>query len=78
MDSRGGPIPTVQDYQHRAAECLRLSHGTRNPTNKAFFLEMALTWVKLADQAQAKEREARPALDNPVESWAAVAQGGPA
>ena len=68
-------MPTVQDYQHRAAECLRMAHGTRNPTNKALFLEMALTWVKLADQAQARDIE-RPALASPAESWAAVAQGG--
>ncbi|HKF11161.1 MAG TPA: hypothetical protein VKB89_20965 [Xanthobacteraceae bacterium] len=53
-------MPTAQDYQHRAAECLRLARGTRNPTNKALFLEMALTWVKLSR----------------AESWAAVAQGG--
>ena len=61
MDTQpGGGMPTAQDYQHRAAECLRLARGTRNPTNKALFLEMALTWVKLSR----------------AESWAAVAQGG--
>ena len=41
----------IQDYQQRAAECLRLARGARSPTNKALLLEMAQTWVKLAEQA---------------------------
>jgi len=70
-------MPAAQDYQHRTAECLRLARGTRNPTNKALFLEMALTWVKLAEHAQAKQTEAPAALlESRAESWAAVAQGG--
>ena len=59
MDSHGGwGMPTVQRYQHRAAECLRLARGTTNLTNKALLLEMAQTWIKLAEQAQAKEMQA--------------------
>ena len=51
-------MPTTQRYQHRAAECLRLARGTTNLTNKALLLEMAQTWIKLAEQAQAKEMQA--------------------
>jgi hypothetical protein len=72
-------MPKIQDYQYRAAECLRLARGTRNPTNKALLLEMAQTWVKLAEQAQAREREieAQPVLARFAEMGAAaVGQGG--
>ena len=59
MDSHGGVgMPTTQRYQHRAAECLRLARGTTNLTNKALLLEMAQTWIKLAEQAQAKQMQA--------------------
>jgi hypothetical protein len=40
------------EYQERAAQCLRLSQSTSDPTNKALLLEMAQTWVKLAEQAR--------------------------
>jgi hypothetical protein len=67
-------MPKIQNYQHRAAECLRLARGTGNPTNKALLLEMAQTWVKLAEQAQANE--SRPVLAILAERRAAVGQGG--
>jgi hypothetical protein len=66
----------IQDYQYRAAECLRLARGTGNPTNKALLLEMAQTWVKLAEQAQAREIDAQPVLAILAERRAAVGQGG--
>jgi hypothetical protein len=69
-------MSAAQDYQHRAAECLRLARGTTNPTNKALLLEMAQTWVKLAEQAQAKESQARPVLAILAERRAAVGRGG--
>src|SRR5262245_59017461 len=73
MDTQpGGGMPTAQDYQHRAGECLRLARGTRNPTNKAPLLEMAQTWVKLAEQAQARENEPPPVLAILAERRAAV------
>jgi hypothetical protein len=65
-------MPKIQDYQYRAAECLRLARGTGNPTNKALLLEMAQTWVKLAEQAQAREIEAQPLLARFAEMGAAA------
>jgi hypothetical protein len=60
MDGPGGDgMRTAQDYQQRAAECVRLASNSTHPTNKALLLEMALTWVKLAEQAETKESEAR-------------------
>ena len=49
-------MPTYKEYQERAAECLRLAQSTNDPTNKALLLEMAQTWVRLAEQAQREER----------------------
>jgi len=43
----------ANDLQERAAQCLRLAQITSDPTNKALLLEMAQTWVKLAEQARA-------------------------
>jgi len=68
-------MPTAQRYQHRAAECLRLARGTTNLTNKALLLEMAQTWIKLAEQAQAKQMCIREPLRNPGHD--AGMRGGP-
>jgi hypothetical protein len=47
-------MPNVQEYQRRAAQCLRLARTTNDPTNKALLLEMAQAWVRLAHQIQAR------------------------
>ena len=43
-----------EEYQQRAAECLRVAQATNDPINKALLLEMAQAWVRLAEQAKAK------------------------
>jgi hypothetical protein len=40
------------EYQERAAQCLRLARSTSDLTNKVLLLEMAQTWVRLAEQAR--------------------------
>jgi hypothetical protein len=45
-----------KEYQERAAECLRLAQSSNDHTNKALLLEMAQTWVRLAEQAQQEDR----------------------
>ena len=40
------------EYQERVAQCLRLARSTSDLTNKALLLEMAQTWVRLAEQAR--------------------------
>ena len=58
----------AQNYQQRAAVCLRLARRMANPTNKTLLLEMAQTWVKLAEQAHAKQVQAGwPAFASPSE-----------
>ena len=44
------PASTSQEYQQRAAECLRLVRSVVDSTNKALLLEMAEAWIKLAEQ----------------------------
>ena len=39
-------------YQRMAAECLRHAQEAPDPANKALLLEMAQTWVRLAEQAR--------------------------
>jgi hypothetical protein len=53
-----------------------LARSARNPGNKALFLEMAQTWVKLAEQAQAREIQPQPVLVRLAEMRTAVGQGG--
>jgi hypothetical protein len=45
-------VDRKEHYQGMAAECLRMAQNTDNPTSKALLLEMAQTWVKLAEQAR--------------------------
>jgi hypothetical protein len=43
-----------------AAECLRMAQNLDNPISKALLLEMAQTWVKLAEQVRDSEIDASP------------------
>ena len=53
----GGPVSDFKNYQKRAADCLRLAQEVSDPTNKAMLLEMAQTWVSLAEQELAKRNK---------------------
>jgi hypothetical protein len=44
------PASTSRECQQRAAECLRLVRTVVDSTNKALLLEMAVAWIKLAEQ----------------------------
>ena len=46
-----------EDHKRRAAECLRLAREAADKTNKALLIEMAQTWVKLAEQDKIAEQE---------------------
>jgi hypothetical protein len=49
-------VSKSSEHQRRAAECLRLAHEARDQTNKTLLLEMAQTWIKLAEQKRATEQ----------------------
>ncbi len=46
---------SFEDCLRRAAECLRMEHEVSDLTNKKLLLEMAQTWVKLAELERAKK-----------------------
>jgi hypothetical protein len=53
----GGTMPSkFEEYQQRAAECLRLAQAITDPKNKALLLDMAQAWIRLAEQAKAKAK----------------------
>jgi len=39
-------------YRQNAIDCLRLASETNDPGGKAVLLDLAQSWVRLADQAQ--------------------------
>jgi len=47
-------VATSQEYQQRAAECLRLVRISLDSTNKALLLEMAQAWIRLAEREKAE------------------------
>jgi len=38
-------------YRHYAAECVRVAQQTTNPIDKALLLQMAESWLRLAERA---------------------------
>jgi hypothetical protein len=50
-------MPRFKDYQKQAADCLQLAQQVSDPTNKAMLLEMAKTWIGLAEQELAKSND---------------------
>jgi hypothetical protein len=55
-------VDRKEHYQRMAGECLKLAHNSDDPTNKALLLEMAQSWVKLAELTR-DQGEARPETD---------------
>jgi hypothetical protein len=47
-----GPPTPKEDYQHHAAECLRLAEQVTDPFHKMALIEMAQAWLRLAEQAE--------------------------
>jgi hypothetical protein len=44
-----------EQYEQRAADCIRLSETASDATNKALLYWMAYAWSKLAVQAKAQD-----------------------
>jgi hypothetical protein len=44
-----------EHYQRMAGECVRLARDCSDPANKTVLLDMAQTWVRLAEQAGQEE-----------------------
>jgi hypothetical protein len=48
---RWGNMATADRYRQFAAECVRVAQVTSSPNDKAMLLQMADTWLKLAEKA---------------------------
>jgi hypothetical protein len=47
-------VRTYEEYQQKAAECLEQANAATDQTNRALLLEMAQSWIRLAEQLKAK------------------------
>ena len=52
MGAETGIMVAADHYKRRAAECVRMSERSENPDDKARFLKMAETWLRLADKLE--------------------------
>ena len=48
----GRGMPTSEEYERKAAECLRMARTMDDGTSKALLLQMALAWIELANQTK--------------------------
>ena len=49
---RVGFMALADQYKRRAAECVRMAERTDNADDKALLLQMAQTWLRLAEKAE--------------------------
>ena len=42
----------AEQYKRRAAECIRMAERTDNPEDKTLLLQMAQTWLRLAEKLE--------------------------
>jgi hypothetical protein len=42
----------AEDYRRHAAECLRMAEQITEPGGKAVMIDMARSWLRLAEQAE--------------------------
>lgn len=43
----------IEDFRQYAADCVRQAEGEQRPEDKTILLNMALAWIRLAQQSQA-------------------------
>ena len=48
---------SVERYRSYAAKCVKLSNNIPDPASKLVLLEMAQSWLKLAEQAMQRTEE---------------------
>jgi hypothetical protein len=67
----GHPMINVESYREYAADCLRRAENEGTPEDKNILLNLALAWVRLAQQTRTigeAESAAAPANEAPPES----------
>ena len=56
-DTGIGLMALADQYKRRAAECVRMAERTDNAEDKALLLQMAQTWMRLAEKAEDRSNE---------------------
>ena len=51
-------MPAPDQYRQHADECVRVAQMITDPVDKALLLQMAQTWRRLAERAEAQKTEA--------------------
>jgi hypothetical protein len=59
----GRGMPTSEEYERKAAECLRMARTMDDGTNKALLLQMALAWIELANQTKIRHKRCVGRID---------------
>ena len=49
-------MASSDEYRRHASECVRLAQQAENANDKALLLRMAETWLRLAQQAESREK----------------------
>ena len=50
-------MASADEYRRHARACVRLAQNTQSPGDKALLLRMAESWLRLAEQAETRQRE---------------------
>jgi hypothetical protein len=53
--TKGEEMASAQEHRRNAAECVRIAKQTQDPNAKALLLTMADSWLKLAQEQEAKD-----------------------
>jgi hypothetical protein len=56
-DTRVGFMGLSDQYKRRAAECVRMAERTDSAEDKVMLLQMAQTWMRLAEKAEDRPDE---------------------
>jgi hypothetical protein len=67
-------MPGTDTFQDYAAECMRLAEGEATPEAKNLMLNIALAWIRLAQQKQALAPSLVPAQHDAATPGAADAE----
>jgi hypothetical protein len=62
---REGQMTWAERYRGYAEECMRLAYQSKNPADKALLVEMAASWTRMADRAEARSDTDHTEHDDP-------------
>jgi hypothetical protein len=72
----GMVMSRVENFRQYAADCVRQAEGQQSPEDKNILLNVALAWVRLAQQSQAHPPDkSGPPAAKPVAAGGAPAPG---